>query len=199
MPRFQKVLPIDFFLFRHGESEGNRANALSRQNDDHCFTKEFRERPSSTWRLTEKGMDQARAAGQWFLQNVKIKISRFYSSEYVRAMQTAGLLGIPNARWSTKILMRERDRGLQDVLPQKELQERFPHSSEWKERDPYLWTPEGGENIGSVELRFRLVLDTLSREAGRKAVLVVCHGEFMWAARKVLEGLFIEEFAELQR
>jgi broad specificity phosphatase PhoE len=56
------AMPVDLVLVRHGESEGNIAHALSKSGDDRHYTPEFRARHSSTWRLSDRGVEQARIA-----------------------------------------------------------------------------------------------------------------------------------------
>ena len=56
-----------------------------------------------------------------------------------------------------------------------------------KEIDSLYWRPPGGESIMDVRMRVRSLLDTLHREMEGQRVLVVTHGEFMWAARAEFE------------
>jgi hypothetical protein len=57
-------LPIDVVLVRHGESEGNEATRRARTGDTSQL-KALRSRHSSFWRLTDRGIEQARRAGAW--------------------------------------------------------------------------------------------------------------------------------------
>jgi len=70
------MMPIDLLLVRHGESEGNVAMSLSRKGDDRYFTPEFRNRHSSSYRLTPQGEAQAMAAGAWIRDNVGSQFDR---------------------------------------------------------------------------------------------------------------------------
>ena len=64
--------------------------------DHSYYTPEFRNRHSSTWLLTNKGREEAKAAGEWIRNNLNTdNIDRLYTSEYLRAMETAALLDIP--------------------------------------------------------------------------------------------------------
>jgi len=47
-------------LVRHGQSEGNEATARSEKGDLSCYTPEFQNKHSSTYRLTDKGIKQAK-------------------------------------------------------------------------------------------------------------------------------------------
>jgi len=53
----------------------------------------------------------------------------------------------------------------------------------------FFWRPYDGETLQDVFLRLRDFLDTIHRDANieKKHVVVVCHGETMWAWRVILE------------
>ncbi|OGN08741.1 MAG: hypothetical protein A3J46_03230 [Candidatus Yanofskybacteria bacterium RIFCSPHIGHO2_02_FULL_41_11] len=74
---FNYMLPIDLIFVRHGQSEGNVANKASRKGDNSFFTPEFRERHSRAFRLTNKGIEQAKSAGFWLKKN-NINWIRFF-------------------------------------------------------------------------------------------------------------------------
>lgn len=102
------MLPIDIILVRHGESEGNVANKASRSGDNRFFTPEFREKHSRVFRLTDKGIEQAKAAGKWLRDNISMPLDRFYVSDYIRTKETAVYLDLPNAEWRVEFQLRER-------------------------------------------------------------------------------------------
>ena len=104
------MLPIDLVFVRHGQSEGNVANRASRNRDNSFFTPEFLERHSRTFRLTDKGIAQAEAAGEWLRANVPTLFDRFYVSDYIRAKETAVHLHLPHAFWRQEFHLRERDK-----------------------------------------------------------------------------------------
>lgn len=107
-----------------------------------AYTPEFRRKHSSSYRLTDKGIMQAKLAGmqtnheserggnlihvigQWILEHTGGVFDRYYTSEYVRAMETASLLELPNAQWYTEIVLRERDKGHLDNVSWMEKNER---------------------------------------------------------------------------
>src|SRR5438874_4087686 len=71
------TMPLDLVLVRHGESEGNVAFASSRLGDHSHFTPEFLARHSSKWRLTDKGREQAHAAGEWLRGHLAPAFDRY--------------------------------------------------------------------------------------------------------------------------
>ena len=93
------MFPHNLYLVRHGESEGNIANSRSRRGDHNDFTPEFMNRHSSDLRLTYKGKAQAKAVGDWFRGNTLGEFNGFGVSPYARALETASLLGLHNAKW----------------------------------------------------------------------------------------------------
>jgi len=58
-------MPVDLVFVRHGRSEGNEAREQSKQGDNSHYTDEFRARRNREWRLTDLGIEQAKAAGHW--------------------------------------------------------------------------------------------------------------------------------------
>lgn len=181
-------MPENLVLVRHGESEGNIATALSKRGNDSMFTEKFLNRHSSTWRLTERGREQAAIAGKWIKENIGGCFHRYYVSEYDRAKETAALLDISGAKWMINFYLREREWGALDVMPFEERKKKFAENLRRKEMDPFYWIPTDGESMPTVCLRLETkVLDTLHRECNRKDALLVVHGDIMWGFRYILE------------
>jgi NAD+ kinase len=193
------TMPLDLVLVRHGESEGNVAFAHSRQGDCRHFTPEFLSRHSSKWRLTPRGEEQARAAGDWLRRNVSHAFDRYYASEYLRAMETAALLGFDDATWFCEFYLRERDWGVFDLMSFQERRERYGDDLRRRELDAFFWAPPGGESMATLCLRIDRVLETLHRECVDRRALLVCHGEVMWAFRVRLERMSQERYRELDQ
>jgi len=191
------TMPIDLVLVRHGESEGNLANKFSRLGDNRHFTPEFTRRTSAMWRLTDKGRRDAGKAGQWIRDNIGAKFGRYYVSEYIRAQETAALLNLPDAQWYAEFYLRERDWGEMEVLADDERQARFAESLRRREVDSFYWTPPNGESLAQLCLRIDRIINTLHRECSEKRVIIVCHGEVMWAFRVRLERMSQMRFREL--
>ncbi|MDO8584986.1 MAG: histidine phosphatase family protein [bacterium] len=191
-------MPADLVFVRHGESEGNVAQSASRKGNNAYFTEEFRKRHSSLWRLTDKGRMQACTAGVWLRKEFSDGFFRYYTSEYLRAMETAALLSFPNATWFLDILLRERDQGDMEAMPEDERRVKFPDFQRLREMDPLLWNPPSGEAVGgSVLLRADRIIATLHRECEGKPVVIVSHGELMWAMRVRLERMTLWDYRRL--
>lgn len=193
------MLPIDLIFVRHGQSEGNVANKASRKGDNSFFTPEFRKRHSRAFRLTDKGVEQAKAAGFWLKKNIPMPIDRFYVSDYVRAKETAAYLELPEAQWRVEYQLRERDKALMDNCPVDEQKNLFGLEEKQYQLDPFLSYPAGGgESIPLLCLRLKTdILEHLARECSDKRVIIVCHGHVMRAFQLEIENLGHDDFIRL--
>lgn len=189
------AMPLDLVLVRHGESVGNEA--IKNAKTGMAVAPAHRQHSSRRWVLTDMGRQQAEAAGAWLREQRLDRYDRHYCSPYVRTMQTAALLGLPDAAWWLEPLLRERDRGYEHVAEKQELAALFPHSARTKREDRFLWRPAGGESIPDVDLRLREVLGTLARELDGKRVICVTHEDAMDALRFRLEKMTIGTWTAL--
>lgn len=192
------TMPYELVLVRHGESEGQVAQRASRAGDHSYYSGEFLTRHSSLWRLTDRGTEQAEIAGKWIRKGITERFFRYYTSEYLRAKETAYHLGLPDALWYSDFYLRERDWGLLDVMSEEERWEHYSHELARKEIDGFFWSPPNGESIAQLCLRIDRVLDTLHRECSDKKVVIVCHGEVMWAFRVRLERMSQDTWRHLE-
>lgn len=190
-------MPVNLVAVRHGQSELNEANKRSRQGDNSAFTEAFRNCHESQFRLTPLGRSQARLAGEWIKNNIPFNFGRFYVSEYIRAKETAALLGLPEAQWYVDYNLRERDWGELGVIPQDEREVKFAGVLRLRQLDSFFWRPPSGESMADLALRLNRVFSTLARECSRQNVILVCHGEVMWSIRLLLERLSQKRYAEL--
>ena len=190
------ALPIDIVLVRHGQSEGNVAKHLSESGNNDLYTIEFRERYSSSFRLTDLGRHQAELAGVWIRKEFP-GFDRYMVSEYLRAMETAALLALPSAAWFADFYLTERDWGELDICPEDERQEKFGNALRHRRADPFFWRPPNGETFADLCLRVDRVLHTLHRECSDKRVVIVCHGEVMRAFQIRIERMSQTRFREL--
>lgn len=196
------TLPIDLVLVRHGQSEGNAAKRLSEAGDHSAFTGAFMGRHSASLRLTDKGRHQAFLAGkflreEFFENGPGYGFDRYITSEYLRAMETAGHLNLPGARWYCDFYLTERDWGELDICPENEREEKYAEELRRRAIEPFFWRPPGGESFAELCLRVDRVLHTLHRKCSNKRVIIVCHGEVMRAFQVRLERVSQVRFKEL--
>lgn len=196
-------MPKDLLFVRHGESEANVIQHYTKNNQEHPDAADVYATPDWQIKLSEKGETQPPIAGKWLLDNLghdALEAAKKYHSPYLRARQTAALLGIPDGEgWLSDDRVVERSWGIYGTLPLHKQRELFPMTTQHKEVNPWYASLEGGESLASgVLMRQRNLLDSLHREADDVA-LIVAHGEFMWVARSDLERMSPEEFEELDK
>ncbi len=186
-------IPLDVVLVRHGESEGNEAVRRERAGDDSMLIR-LRERHSSFWRLTDEGIVQAERSGAWLRDAFPDGFDRYYTSEYVRAMETAARLSLPGAEWVLHPALRERSWGDLDRLTEHERQDLYAAQLADKATSPFYWRPPNGESIAEVSARLLGLLDRLRRDCPSGRALLVCHGELIGAFRARLEDMSQRDF-----
>lgn len=189
-------MPNNLVLVRHGQSEANVMQQYAKNGDNSLFTDENMVVPDRSWRLTANGAKQAQVAGEWVRENVS-GFDRHITSPYIRTRETAANLQLENPRWEENRVVRERSWGEIGSIPRSEFEKRYSQNAKLKKHDPLYWAPPAGESIANVaENRVRNLLGTLHRENSEDNVLVVTHGEFIWATRLVLERWSDEEFMD---
>lgn len=191
------AMPIDLVFVRHGQSEQNLAVGASKRGDNSLYTEEFRMRPVSQHRLTRLGREQAKMAGIWLRKNSLGEYGRRYVSDYIRAKETASLLKVKGSDWYVDYMLREREWGELDSLSYEERSEISRANVNLQETDPFYWIPPNGESIAQLAVRLRQLFDTLHRECSDMKVIVVCHGEVMWAFRQLIERMPLGKWTEL--
>lgn len=191
---------------RHGESEGNVAFNRSKAGDHSLYSGEFLRRHSSQWRLTEVGRDQAASAGKYLREAMNQRtqdrgepfvFDRHYVSEYIRAQETAARLELPTSRWFSEVFLRERDWGQMDLMSWGERVEKMGSELRRKDLDRFLFAPPGGESMADVAFRTNSIIAQLHRECADRRVIIVCHGEVMWAMRTRLERMSLRRYRDL--
>ncbi len=174
------TLPIDLIVIRHGQSEAN-----TQQLDPRGDTPN--EGRDNLTQLTQRGIAQAKATGDWLLRNGLTNFDRYYTSPYLRARQTAALLALDGS-WTIDDRWRERNSG----ATSQGLNSQQPHK--WYGR------PYGGESLGTdVRPRFESIMDTLQQEGSGGQVIAITHGKFMTVVRFVLERITVAEWLAKDR
>lgn len=200
------TMPNDLVFVRHGQSEGNIIQMAANHGDDSYYERDesLMTVPDHRWRLTPQGVMQAKQSGEWINSHFPEGFDRYIYSPYTRTRETAGSLGLVqaevNAVWEANRSVRERSWGEIGSIPRSKFNVEYPRSANFKHSDPLYWAPPGGESIADVaENRVRNLLSTLHRENESDRVIVVSHGEFMWASRMVIERWSDAEFVEYDR
>lgn len=196
-------MPNNLTFVRHGQSEANIIQGQLKNKHINEVPTWYTERPDFQMRLTSLGQEQAEAAGEWLAENGMTEFDRTYSSPYFRTIETAGLLAVRaglDGEWHLEDRLRERDWGVYGVLDVEARKQDYFLSSKRKDIDPLYWAPDGGESVSTVaNTRVRDLFGTLQREQEGRDVLVVTHGEFMWAVRFIAEKMLPIEWIELDQ
>lgn len=192
------TMPIDLVLVRHGQSEQNLALHQARNGNMSYMTEGFYQTPDSQFRLSAKGREQAIQTGIWLRENDMGEFERRYVSDYVRAKETAHYLRLDGPNWYVDPSLREREWGSLDGLSWEAREERIERDAHARLKDPFYWVPPNGESIAQLTVRLRVLLDTLHRECSDMRVIVVCHGEVMWALRFMIERMSVGTWIALE-
>lgn len=194
------TMPLDLILLRHGESEGNFVHK-HKQSDPSIVTEAFKEKHSSEYRLTDKGIKQARETGNWIRESIFPYFDAYYTSGFFRAMETASLMGFSGAKWEVDLYLRERDVGWigKEFGGSDSKSTIYSETGSYSKHDIYYYTPVGGESIADSSIRIDAFLDSLAKKHSGKRVLAVCHGNIMRTFKIRLEHLTQEQYEEWNR
>ncbi|KAL8092178.1 uncharacterized protein LOC141693618 isoform X2 [Apium graveolens] len=164
-----------YWVLRHGKSIPNDKGIIVSSMENGVLEE---------YKLAPEGINQARLAGQMFLQELKqdqlsIKDVRICYSPFSRTRHTAemvaSVLDLPFEGPQCKVVkdLHERYFG-----PSYELMSHDKYADVWAldEKDPFE-PPEGGESVADVVSRLANALLTIETEFQGCAVLVVSHGD----------------------
>ena len=170
---------MKIFLIRHGESVANVGENYVKRTPDHLVS------------LTEKGKDEARAAGEWLLDwcnknGIDLSRARIWRSPFLRTRQTSEefnkALRITDIR--EDITLTEQQFGLFDAIPYERWGELYPREFEEYERQLanygkfYARLPLG-ESPFDVAIRVHQFMGTIHRDLEKHGVdtlFVFTHG-----------------------
>ena len=193
-------LPRDLVFVRHGESEINILQRAEKEGRTLDLPADLRNRPDWMHRLTPRGVEQAKAAGAWILENIG-ELEGFearYYSPFIRARETAARLGGAALKWRKHSMLHERDWGHFGSTPRSEQPERFPRTTRLKRDAPLYARFDGGEALAdSVTLRVREFRDTAKRKWDGKKLIAVTHGDVIGVVRYVFEDMLPEQWHEV--
>jgi len=164
-------------LVRHGQSTGNDQGIITGQGN---------------YPLTKIGHNQAEKAAAWLL--AKEKITKIYSSDLLRAYQTATptawRLGLPI---HCDPALREMDMGELVGLTKAEWQERFSDNwKTWTEDYPHYRAPRGG-SIPELYERSVSAISRILTESEGECVAIFSHMGVMRSFETYVRGLSCDE------
>jgi broad specificity phosphatase PhoE len=193
-------MPQSLVLIRHGESEGNVANAKARANGALRLDISVNDAGVP---LSDLGRDQAQALGRWFGGWPRDeRPTALVVSPYTRASQTAeiamkeaGLAGLPT---SIDERLRDREQGQLDRLTAAGVRASYPEEAQRRAYLGKFWyRPPGGESWADVATRVRAALLELRLTAADERILIVTHDVPLILFRYVIERLSTDEVVAL--
>ncbi len=168
------------FIFRHGQSEDNKAHIFSgfRQSD-----------------LTPEGIEEAKKIGE---QLKNEKVTRTYQSDLIRSQHTLQLV-LENYHQGVQIItdprIKERDYGNLTGKNKDEVAQQYPEQYPLWHRS-YDVKPPGGESIKDVEARVMAFLnEILPTLKPADVIFISASGNSIRPMRKYFEHLSNEEIS----
>uniref|UniRef100_A0A914WX09 6-phosphofructo-2-kinase domain-containing protein n=1 Tax=Plectus sambesii TaxID=2011161 RepID=A0A914WX09_9BILA len=146
--------PRSIYLTRHGESEYNRMGRLGGDSP-----------------LSENGMKYARRLREYF-EKENVRDLRIWSSQKIRAAQTASFLKDLAAHTEFWKPLEEIDAGICEGLTYEEIASRYPKQFNDRDKDKYHYRYPSGESYEDLVARLEPVIMELERQSN---VLVVSH------------------------
>ncbi len=185
------MMPRHLIVLRHGQSQGN----VMEKNP--AIQELLKDVPNHQFRLTEKGVEQAKIAGEWlqnYLQGPFIGGTEIagYVSTFVRAKETAGNLRL-GLKWRRSPFIVERDWGNFNSLAAED-QARVKAAMK---KDPIHLRKPNGESLSHLLVTNYLFFGKLHREHPDDAVIAVCHGERFLTIRYQLENFTDRQMVKL--
>lgn len=197
------AMPNDIVFVRHGLSEANIVHKFDKSgNGHHAKESEINDRPDWQQRLSEKGIEQAKTAGQWITDHLGgiDSFDAWYVSPFLRTRETAAYVsGFDKGNWTIDDRVVERSWGVYGTVPRAEQRSQFPLTAKLHSSTPWYVRFDGGESMPDVYGRFRDFQGTLHREQSGRRVIVVSHGDFINVARYGIERLRPEEWEAIDK
>jgi broad specificity phosphatase PhoE len=197
----QEPGPSALWLIRHGESQGNLADAQAHSSGAGRLELDVRD-PDVP--LSAAGEQQADALGGWLAGlHPDEQPTTVLSSPFTRAATTADRAVAASGldltiRYDERL--RERDFGAFDGMTRNGIREEYP--DEARRRDllgKFYYRPPGGESWADVALRVRSLLATEALRHDRERLMCVSHQAVIMVFRYVVEELAESQLLEIDR
>ncbi len=193
--------PTEILFVRHGLSELNVRVAIANARHDTSRTL-LEQIPDADVKLTEVGLEQAKATGQAIARHFH-DIDKAYVSPTLRtrdtfkAIQEAAGYDIP-VQYEDRI--REREFGIFGQMTRYGMEKHYPMEyARLQLEGEYYYRPLGGESYPDLGDRLHSFLHSLYRHQVGRRIMVVTHADVIQMARKILEKLTEAELRELNR
>jgi broad specificity phosphatase PhoE len=193
--------PGALWVVRHGESQGNVADAQAQHSGAGRLELDIRD-PDVP--LSETGEEQADALGRWLAGlPPEERPTTVLSSPFARAAATADRAVAASGldltiRYDERL--RERDFGAFDGMTRAGIIDEFPEEA--RRRDllgKFYYRPPGGESWADVALRVRSLLATEALRHDGERLLCFSHQAVVMVFRYVVEELAESQLLEIDR
>ena len=168
----------ELWLVRHGQTDWN-------------LTGRWQGQASFAPGLNETGRRQVLAMCEQLKDET---FSAIYSSDLLRAQQTAELIAAP--RGMTVILeprLREIDLGVWEGMPSEEIEARYAKELMERDQDPFYSRSPNGESPEDVSKRVLAAVDEIASAHPDGSVLIVSHGIALAVIICQAEGFAMQE------
>ena len=193
--------PSALWVVRHGESQGNVADAHAQDSGAGRLELDVRD-PDVP--LSDAGEEQADALGRWLGElDPAQRPTTVLSSPFARAAVTAeraiAASGLDlTIRYDERL--RERDFGAFDGMTREGIRDEYP--DEARRRDllgKFYYRPPGGESWADVALRIRSLLATEALRHDGERLICFSHQAVVMVFRYVVEELAESQLLEIDR
>lgn len=182
-------LPIDLVIVRNGLSQGTVAlrRKTTRGSEPSASLTQVH---ASKWRLTSLGRTQAKSVGEWIRNTFKRPFNAYLTGEYVRSLETAYCLGLPDAQWIPSLYLRPRDFGVFSDFGRQFNESEFRECIAERARDSFYWAPPNGESIAHLTLRTARIFHWIRGHVPSDgAAIIVTHKDVMETLRIRIERI----------
>jgi broad specificity phosphatase PhoE len=176
-------MPAEIVLVRHGQCTGNVADRASYKGIHDLFNHEVRSQESSQWSLTPTGIRESELTGDWIKNNIASAFDYYFSSDYIRSVETAKYMNFANSNWLKSTLLREREWGGTENLSYPERNVLFQQLGISAKENSIFWKPPNGESMIDILRKTRSFLDRIKKIGKGKRILIVSHGAPLQAFR----------------
>ncbi len=171
----------EFYLVRHGQTDWNLLGKWQGQSPD---------APS----LNDTGIAQALAIHE---ELSAMKFSAIYSSDLLRARQTAELIAdLLNLDVTIEPRLREMNLGAWEGMLSDDIKTRYPHELEERKRNPFEARAPQGESPREVAARVIAAADEIAAWHPNGPVLIVSHGVALAVITCHARGISLTEVYE---
>ena len=151
----------ELWLIRHGQTDWN-------------LTGRWQGQASDAPGLNETGHKQALVASK---KMEGVEISAIYSSDLLRARQTAETIAVP-LRLPVRLepRLREINLGVWEGMPSEDIEAQYPQELADRARDPFNTPAPNGESPSEVAERVLKAVNEIADRHHDESVLIVAHG-----------------------